>query len=217
MFAENDDDISVWPGYVDFMSTFIFILLIFVGALLYILSGDIGDRAFRSSIVRTQSELKKAGVNNWVVGRKLFISLKGLVQFDSGCPDPGKTACRNNDSLSPENQEHLRTVAKIIADNPGWNRIVIEGRADSTPYTALGKIDGTSEFKNFELSSRRAMQVLKFFHDCPECDKSYDVVAVRPKLALSGLGSKSGSEQAGQGNKDERRVDVVLDYSEGLQ
>jgi flagellar motor protein MotB len=214
MFAENDDDISVWPGYVDFMSTFIFILLIFVGALLYILSGDIGDKSFRSSVLTTESDLTRAGIQYTVQGRKIVISLKGLVKFESGCPDLGRASCKTyNDTLSPENEEHLRVVATIIANHPGCRRIVIEGLADSMPYPD----PKTSEFKNFELSARRAMQVLKFFHDCPECDKKYDVLKVRPKLALSGLGSKLGSEQSGKGNKDERRVDVILDYSEGLQ
>jgi flagellar motor protein MotB len=101
-------------------------------------------------------------------------------------------------------------VATIVADNPGWNRIVIEGRADAIPYfdPKTGMVD---EFKNFDLSSRRAMQVLQFFHDCTDC--GYDIRTVRPRLVLSGLGNKSDTG-ADQG---ERRVDVVLDYSDGLQ
>jgi flagellar motor protein MotB len=163
--------------------------------------------------------LRSADIKNWVEGKKLYISLKGQVGFDRGCPDPANTTCKYNDDLSPENQANLRKVAKIIASQQGWNRFVIEGRADSTPYRdpQTRKIAEDSAFRNFDLSSRRAMQVLKFFHQCPGCDKSYDVNAIRPKLALSGLGSKTDSGEIDGDNQDERRVDVVLDYSEGLK
>jgi hypothetical protein len=64
---------------------------------------------------------------------------------------------------------------------------------------------------DFVLSARRATQVLQFFHDCQDCD--YDREAVRPRLVLSGLGNKSDSGA----DPGERRVDVVLDYANGLQ
>ncbi len=209
MFSDQGQDEGIaWPSYVDFLSTFIFVLIIFVGSLLYIMSGDIGDRTFRDSVSRTQAALNQAHIENWVEGKKLYISLKDQVRFETGCPDPARPAC--SASLTSENVVHLRNVAGIIADNPGWNRIVIEGRADSMPYhdPKTGKVD---EFGNFDLSSRRAMQVLRFFHDCADC--GYDVKLLRPRLVLSGLGNKTDTG-ADQG---ERRVDVVLDYSGGLQ
>lgn len=206
--ADEQDDGIAWPSYVDFLSSFIFVLIIFVGSLLYILSGDIGDRTFRDSVVRTQTALDEARIHNWVEGKKLYISLKDQIKFETGCPDVTRSSCPT--SLSADNLSHLRHVAQIVAENTGWNRIVIEGRADATPYRdpKSGKID---EFKNFDLSSRRAMQVLQFFHDCSDC--GYDLTIVRPRLVLSGLGNKSdtGSDQG------ERRVDLVLDYSDGLQ
>jgi hypothetical protein len=220
VLSDRDQDEAIaWPSYVDFMSTFVFVLIIFVGALLYIMSGDIGNRTFRQSVSTTQEALRSAEIKNWVEGKKLYISLKGQVRFEPGCPDPARTSCKSNGDLSQANQANLRKVAKIIASQQGWNRIVIEGRADATPYRdpQTGKITEDSAFRNFDLSSRRAMQVLKFFHECPGCDKSYDLNVIRPKLALSGLGSKTDSGEKDGDNQDERRVDVVLDYSEGLK
>jgi flagellar motor protein MotB len=208
MFSDQDQDQGIaWPSYVDFLSTFIFVLIIFVGSLLYIMSGDIGDRTFRDSVARTQTALNDAHIQNWVEGKKLYISLKDQVGFRKGCPDQAIPTCPT--FLLPENVSHLRNVAAIIAANPGWNRIVIEGRADATPYVnSKGEID---EFKNFDLSARRSMLVLKFFHDCTDC--GYDVSMLRPRLVLSGLGNKTDTGD----DQGERRVDVVLDYSDGLQ
>jgi flagellar motor protein MotB len=209
MFSDQDQDEGIaWPSYVDFLSTFIFVLIIFVGSLLYIMSGDIGDRTFRESVVRTQNALSEAHIENWVEGKKLYISLKDQVKFDTGCPDIAKASCPIG--LSSENENHLRIVANIIAANPGWNRIVVEGRADPKPYRdpITGEIN---EFKNFDLSARRSMQVLQFFHKCSDC--GYDVKMLRPRLVLSGLGNKTNTGD----DQGERRVDVVLDYSDGLQ
>jgi flagellar motor protein MotB len=193
---------------VDFLSTFIFILIIFIGSLLYILSGDIGYRSFRETVARAQSELNRAHIDNWVEGRKLYISLRDQVVFETGCPDPVRPDCTR--VLSDENVSHLRRVASIVAANDGWSRIVIEGRADATPYRdpQTGMVD---DFGNFALSSRRAMQVLQFFYNCSDC--GYELDVVRSRLVLSGLGSKSGTGA----DKSERRVDLVLDYSDGMQ
>src|SRR5437899_3172814 len=122
------------------MSTFIFVLIIFVGALLYIMSGDIGNRTFRQSVSKTQDALNRANIKNWVEGNKLYISLKGQVRFEPGCP--GSSKCQYNDDLSPENQANLKKVAKIIASQQDSSRIVIEGRADASPYhDQAGKIE----------------------------------------------------------------------------
>jgi hypothetical protein len=209
MFGDQDQDLAIaWPSYVDFLSAFIFVLIIFIGSLLYLLSGHLGEQTFLHSVGKTRAALDVANIPNWVQGRKLYISLKDQVRFETGCPNPTKPGCAVD--LTPVNQANLHKVAGIIAGNPGWNRIVIEGRADATPYRdpRTGKID---DFGNFELSSRRAMQVLRFFHDCDNC--GYDLAVVRSKLVLSGLGTRSetGADQG------ERRVDLVLDYSDGLR
>lgn len=209
MFGDQEQDLAIaWPSYVDFLSAFIFVLILFIGSLLYLLSGHLGERTFLHSVGNTRAELNRANIPNWIQGKKLYISLKDQVTFEKGCPDPSKPLC--DAGLSHSNEDNLRNVAKIIAGNPGWNRIVIEGRADAAPYRdpKTGKID---PFKNFELSSRRATLVLRFFYDCNDC--GYDEDVIRPKLVLSGLGSRSGT-QADQG---ERRVDLVLDYSDGLR
>jgi hypothetical protein len=241
LFDTQQEEVVAWPSYVDFMSTFIFVLIMFIGTLLFILSGAIGDHTFRESISQTEKALTGANIAYSVNGKRIIIPLTGQVKFDSGCPDQSQTNCKDNDDLSKDNQNNLRKVASIIAKHPGWKRIIIEGRADNKPYTRNGKVLADSKFRNFELSSRRALQVLKFFHECPGCDKPYDKEAVQPKLVLSGLGSKvscgkSSDTSTAQvkppplglsprsdvtdrecADQDLRRVDVVLDYSEGLE
>ena len=206
MFEDDEQDEGIaWPSYVDFLCTFIFVMIIFIGSLLYILSGDIGDRTFKVAVANTQNALKQANIRYQVRSKKLYI--KDQVWFDQGCPDDAIPRCPKG--LTPDNLAHLREVANIVAKNGGWNRIVIEGRADKTPYRdAAGNID---KFKNFDLSARRAMQVLRFFHDCLNC--GYVPDEVRPKLALSGLGNKNNTGA----DQDERRVDIILDYSGDLQ
>lgn len=209
MFSSYDQDDGVaWPSYVDFMSTFIFVLIIFIGGLLYILSGDIGERNFHAVISRTQASLAKQNMDYKIEGRTIRINLNNKVRFDKGCPDPEKHDCPSE--LSDENKSQLRAVALIIGQNARAKRIVIEGRADATPYLNGGKPD---DFKNIKLSERRAEQVFQFLWQCGDCGPGYNVEEVHRVLVLSALGTRNRSVAAQQ----ERRVDVVLDYSDGLE
>jgi flagellar motor protein MotB len=211
MFEHDEQDEGIaWPSYVDFLSTFIFVMIIFIGSLVYILSGDIGDRTFKVAVANTKTALGQAHIDYRLQSKKIYIPLKDQIKFETGCPDATKVSCPKG--LSDENVAYLRKVAKVIAQDRGWKQIIIEGRADATQYKdGTGKIDKLSEFKNFDLSTRRAMEVLEFFHDCFDC--GYDPKSIRPKLVLSGLGNKNDTGP----DQGERRVDVVLDYSGGLQ
>jgi flagellar motor protein MotB len=64
---------------------------------------------------------------------------------------------------------------------------------------------------NWDISARRAQEVLKFYYNCEDC--GYPQEKIRTLLILSGEGDTS-SEKSGQANSRERRVDVILDFNE---
>ena len=58
-----------WPSYVDFLSTFSFVLFIFIGSLLFLMHGQIGERAFESKVSDYVTRLRKEGIEVTVEGR----------------------------------------------------------------------------------------------------------------------------------------------------
>lgn len=213
-FDETNEEGISWPSYVDFMSTFIFILIIFLGSLVYLMAGSLRQQEFIQQIGPSIVELKalqketNAGVDFHVdaIALKVYITLKGQIIFKTGCPNDRRDDCPK--TLPVETTETLRKVGKIIAQNPHCTRVVIEGRADSQKVyrrTSLGKLE-EDPFGNWELSTNRATEVLKFFWNCTDC--GYDANLFRPKFTLSGLGEQGP-------NPEERRVDVTIDYSSG--
>ena len=79
MFEEEQfsDEHVGWPSYVYFLSSFAFVLIVFVGSLLYLLSGDIHQRWMDQKIRPIQGELEKAGIVVRREGNKLILPLKG--------------------------------------------------------------------------------------------------------------------------------------------
>ena len=53
----TDENVG-WPGYVDFLCTFVFILILFIGSLLFLLSGDIRQRAINRKITPVVTGLR---------------------------------------------------------------------------------------------------------------------------------------------------------------
>ena len=76
-----------WPSYVDFLTSFIFVLLLLVGALLYLASGDIEEQEFRLRMTAYSEQLKAKGIANYVEGTKQIISLKNKVVIPTGHAD----------------------------------------------------------------------------------------------------------------------------------
>ncbi|HEY3738219.1 MAG TPA: hypothetical protein VGL53_00170, partial [Bryobacteraceae bacterium] len=75
--AESYGDESVgWPSYVDFLSTFSFVLFIFIGSLLFLMHGQIGERAFAAKVEGYVSHLRQQGIEVTVEGRKIRYDLR---------------------------------------------------------------------------------------------------------------------------------------------
>src|ERR1022692_3116067 len=187
----SDENVG-WPSYVDFLCTFVFVLILFVGSLLYILSGDIRSREFKSMATGFGTVLTGHGIAFTVdvEGRKIRLPLKGQVDFD-----PGESA------ILPRHEAYLRNIGSILAQAPGSKRIIVLGFADRTPFEG-------DPFGNWRLSAVRALSVLRFFYNCHDC--GYDV-EIRKQLTLTGEGD-IGASQTNATNAEDRRVDIIIDF-----
>jgi flagellar motor protein MotB len=195
MNADRTDENVGWPSYVDFLSTFIFLLILFIGSLVFQVSGVIAKGRMRRELVRISNGI---GVPNYVRQNKIFIPLAEQVNFASGSSELDSIAL-----------EHLTNVGLQIAKachDPKirCNKIIVEGHADSVP------VKSNPKFGNWKLSSVRALNVLQFFYGCGNCGYGEEI---RSRLTLSGEGD-IGAKQSRSGNSGDRRVDVVLDYGQ---
>jgi flagellar motor protein MotB len=123
MFEEEQfaDEHIGWPSYVDFLSSFVFVLIVFVGSLLYLLSGDIHQRLMDQKIRPIEKELQGAGIDVRREGNKLILPLQTKVEFET-----------NHADIRPKYYRYLREVGKHFS-NQSVKRIVILGFADSQP------------------------------------------------------------------------------------
>jgi flagellar motor protein MotB len=195
-FDKLDTDENVgWPGYVDFLSTFVFVLIIFIGSLLYLLSGDIVKRTIDGFIDPIEAELTKGGITSVREENKVIIPLSGKVEFAT-----------NQVLIRAEQERFLRQVAPTFG-MPGIQRIIVRGHADSQKCP--------DPFCNWEISARRAQEVLKFFYNCTECGYGTSIETVRRLLVLSGEGDTSSAVKGASSR--ERRVDIILDFNANNQ
>ena len=191
----GDENVG-WPSYVDFLSTFIFVLILFVGSLLYLLSGDIQERLIQAKVQPYSKSLSDQGVFNVVEGKKIKLPLKGMVEFDVG-----------RSTLLEKHIPYLRRIGSMLARAPGSKRIVVRGYADSSPFA-------NDPFGNWRLSSERALNILRFFYDCKDCGYGEDV---RRQLTLTGEGDLDAKrEKSGRADdgKDDRRVDIFIEFGD---
>src|SRR5579884_2476248 len=81
---DNSDENVGWPSYVDFLSTFIFVLILFIGSLVFQISGVIAQHK-RTQILRAKSDvITRAGIRNIVRQNKILIPLNEQVNFSTG-------------------------------------------------------------------------------------------------------------------------------------
>ena len=181
-----------WPGYVDFLSTFTFVLIIFIGSLLYLLSGGIGKHIIDGFIAPVQRGLTGEGVVAVREGDKLVIPMIGKqVQYKT-----------NEWELSFERKQFLKQIGHYFSAK-GIQRIIVDGRADSQACE--------DPFCNWEYSVKRSREVLKFLYLCEDCGYGKADTIVRRLLVLSGQGDVGTS--SGAVDARDRRVDIVLDFN----
>ena len=187
--SESFGDESVaWPSYVDFLSTFSFVLFIFIGSLLFLMHGQVGERAFAAKVSDYVTHLKKEGIEVTVEGRKIRYDLRRQVAFGT-----------RQATLTSEHEEYLRKIALELPAGlkaAGPCKVVVLGKADAEKFR--------DPFGNWDLSARRALAVLRFLYNCTNCGYGTEM---RNRLVLLGEGDV---ESAGASN-DDRRVDLVID------
>jgi flagellar motor protein MotB len=188
-----DEDVA-WPSYVDFLSAFVFVLMLFLASTVYIVSGAIDEASRRERVVVLSDGLTGLGIKNVVEETKLRIPLSNKVTF-----------ALNNATLNETAKQYLREVGKQAADSR-FRRVIVEGYADKIPVKG-------DEFGNWRLSVDRSLAVLRFLYVCDGC--GFDRTLLRSKLVLRGEGDLDAQAltagERGRGRPEDRRVDVVLD------
>jgi len=195
MNPDNTDENVGWPSYVDFLSTFIFLLILFIGSLVFQVSGVMAQEKMKRELRRVAGGIK---VSNYVRQNKIFIPLADQVRFES-----------NSAVLDALAQERLRKVgqqiAKACSDPQVYcKRVVVEGHADHVP------VKSDPQFGNWKLSANRALNVLQFFYGCNDCGYGEEI---RSRLTLSGEGD-IGARRSFAGSSGDRRVDVILEFGQ---
>ena len=188
--AESYSDEGVgWPSYVDFLSTFSFVLFIFIGSLLFLMHGQIGERTFAAKVAGYVERLRKQGIEVTVEGRKIRYDLRHQVAFAT-----------RQATLTAQHEEYLRKIARELPAGlqaAGPCKVVVLGKADAKKFP-------NDPFGNWDLSARRALAVLRFLYNCTDCGYGPEM---QKRLVLLGEGDV---ESAGASGVD-RRVDLVID------
>lgn len=190
-----DEDVA-WPSYVDFMSAFVFILLLFLFSAVLVVSGAIERQRAKTlvgSFIEGQPDIP------WVAEETMArLTLPDTLRF---APESA--------TLSDDAKSYLRTVGRGMANVEGINRIIVEGFADKLQFK-------NDPFGNWKLSAARAIAVIEFFYTCRDC--GYDPEKIRAKLVLRGDGDASAQPLTGAelrlGRPQDRRVQILVDFME---
>ena len=193
MDDQADDGIG-WPSYVDFLSTFVMILILFLACIVFFVS-DVQNRAKRQRRVNEVSDaLAKSGIQYQAVGDRIVISLKNKVEFRT-----------KEFVLDDKGRAFLRSTAKQLSDTSDVKHIIVQGRADSDPFA-------NDEFGNWKLSAQRALEVLQFLYNCENCAPGVDL---KSKLVLAGEGDTEARRNVSTEEKSkDRSPDVILDFAD---
>jgi flagellar motor protein MotB len=193
----TDENIG-WPSYVDFLATFLFILILFVTWSLSLIAGAEREEQIQKTLEPITAEFINQGFEPVIEGHKIRIPLRDKVVF-----------AMNKSNLDDNARNHLRLAGSLIAAHPEIRRVIVMGYADRT----APKHD---QFFNWHISVDRSQEVLKFLYLCNDC--GYKPEEIRPKLVLRGDGDLdsqllSGGEKE-SGVAGDRRVDIVLDLGD---
>jgi flagellar motor protein MotB len=186
------DESVGWPSYVDFLSTFSFVLFIFIGSLLFLMYGQLGDRIFAAKVKHYIETLKGQGIEVSVEGRKIKFDLRREVDF-----------ANNSAALEERHKRYLRRVGQALPkglQTAGNCKVVVVGKADASKFK-------DDPFGNWSLSAKRALNVLQFLYDCPDCGYGPEM---RKYLVLLG----EGDVESRKPGVDDRRVDLEIDCTQ---
>lgn len=188
----SEDENVAWPSYVDFLSVFSIILVLFAGYMAFLLSNGMSDTRFRSDVQNAQGRIHNAYAN--FSSNQMIIPLGDTITFESGCP--AKPDCKERE-LNADQVSALQKKGKEISQYYSHaTHVSVQGRADKEP--------GSNQYKNMEVAGARAFAVFKTLDQCDDCSNSF-----RKKLRIANVGDK---EAIGIG-PEFRTVVLVLDYS----
>jgi chemotaxis protein MotB len=199
LIESPEQDLQVWPPYVDVAFNIILILLVLLFAQVVIssqTSAALLTIAERQAALRTDLlESVPAGMRQNLVitqdGNLLRITFSDRVLFDPAQAD-----------LKVAGRELLGTTGEVLKRHlPMFNQIQIEGHTDDRP------INSQRFPSNWELSSARATSVVRFLQDEAGIDA--------PRLSATGYAefhpaASGASEDARARN---RRIELVIVYS----
>jgi len=189
--AFTEDESVAWPSYVDFLSSFAIIMILFAGYMAFLLSNGVRDTAFMADVDKVSAI--KGATPDWD-RREIQVNLSDVLTYDRGCP-LRKDGCLEMD---PQQQENLREIGRQIGEYyPHSSRISVQGRAD--------KEQGKDPYRNMEVAGSRAMEVFKILKECKTCAPEF-----RSKLEIANVGD---TRAYGIG-PEYRTVFIILDYSD---
>jgi hypothetical protein len=194
MRSFSEDESVAWPSYVDFLSTFAILMVLFAGYMAFLLANGVNDTAF---IADTGKLAAIDGTKTMVDAdrRQVQINLNDVMQFESGCPLK-REGCA---AIPNETRARLQEIGRQIEISYTHALTVsVQGRADNAP--------GSSPYRNMEVAGDRALQVFEILDQCQQCSGEF-----RSKLRIYNVGDK---ETQGVG-PEFRTVFLILDYSMG--
>lgn len=200
----SEDESVAWPSYVDFLSTFAILMILFAGYMAFLLSNGVRDTEFLSDV---ESTAPVAGVSVDADRRQIQVNLSDVISYMTGCPGrktpPRKEDIHKQETCEIDNagRKKLQEIAvKIAQAYPHASRISVQGRADTQP--------GSSDYTNMEVAGRRAMQVFETLNECKACSEEF-----HRKLEIANVGDKRA---LGVG-PEFRTVFLILEYAQDEQ
>src|SRR5277367_6427091 len=111
----NDENVG-WPSYVDFLTSFAFVLIMFVTWSINLIAGVEREQAIHASLENLRGQFVGKGFKAVIVGDELQISGEKKVTF-----------VKNKAVLDAPGEKSLREAGNIIAANPGVKWIIVKG------------------------------------------------------------------------------------------
>jgi flagellar motor protein MotB len=156
----NDVDVDVWPAFTDFVTSVLFILVIFVFGIFFsnitrsLVAEDNAIREMQARQKRVQGELTKI---KGIQVPEADGSLQRIILQVDEAGAGGVLFARGQASLQPKGEERLSEIVNVLVKNSdAYDTIQVEGHTDDFPInTALYP-------SNWELSAARAGAVVNY-------------------------------------------------------
>lgn len=156
----NEADVDVWPAFTDFVTSVLFILVIFVFGIFFssitrsLVAEDSAIREMQARQKRVQRELTKI---KGIQVPEADLNLQRIILQVDEAGTGGVLFARGQASLQPEGERRLGEIVNVLVRNKdAYDTIQVEGHTDDFPInTALYP-------SNWELSAARAGAVVNY-------------------------------------------------------